>query len=104
MPRYLLAYHGGHLEETPQGQQRVMEEFRQWFGQLGQRLVDPGNPVWGSATIQDGEVIQGGGANPISGYTVIDVDDMDTAIELAKQSPVARGGRTVEVVETRPLV
>jgi hypothetical protein len=25
MPRYLLAYHGGHLEETPEGQRRVAQ-------------------------------------------------------------------------------
>jgi hypothetical protein len=100
MPRYLLAYHGGHVDESQEGRERVMQEFGKWFGELGERLVDPGNPIARAVTVDGGTVSDGGGSNPVSGYTVIEADDMDSAIELVKRGPIVRGGRTVEIAET----
>ena len=37
MPRYLLAYHGGHVDDSLEGRKRVMEEFGKWFAELGPR-------------------------------------------------------------------
>jgi hypothetical protein len=100
MPRYLLAYHGGHVDESLEGRQRVMEAFGKWFAELGPRLIDPGNPIARAVTVDGGSVTDGGGANPISGYTVIDAEDMQAAIELVKRGPIVLGGRTVEIAET----
>ena len=100
MPRYLLAYHGGHVDDSLEGRKRVMAEFGRWFAELGPRLIDPGNPVARAVTIDAGSVREGGGANPVSGYTVIEADDMQTAIELVKRGPIVQGGRTVEIAET----
>jgi hypothetical protein len=100
MPRYLLAYHGGHVDESLEGRERVMAEFGHWFGELGDRLIDPGNPVARAVTVDASSVSDGGGANPVSGYTVIEADDMETAVELVKQGPIVQGGRTVEIAET----
>ena len=104
MPRYLLAYHGGHVDESLEGRQRVMEAFGNWFAELGPRLIDPGNPVARAVTVNAGSVSEGGGANPVSGYTVIEADDMQTAIELVERGPIVQGGRTVEIVETMPAL
>ena len=100
MPRYLLAYHGGHVDESQEGRERVMKEFGEWFAELGPRLIDPGNPIARAATVDGGTVSDGGGSNPVSGYTVIDADDMEAAIELVKRGPIVHGGRTVEIAET----
>jgi hypothetical protein len=100
MPRYLLAYHGGHVDESLEGRQRVMTAFSKWFEELGPRLIDPGNPISRTVTVDDGSASDGGGTNPISGYTVIDADDMETAIELVKRGPIVQGGRSVEIAET----
>jgi hypothetical protein len=100
MPRYLLAYHGGHVDESLEGRERVMAAFSKWFEELGPRVIDPGNPVSRTVTVDDSSVSDGGGSNPISGYTVIDADDMETAIELVKRGPIIQGGRSVEIAET----
>jgi len=100
MPRYLLAYHGGHVDESQEGRERVMKEFGEWFAELGPRLIDPGNPIARAATVDGGTVSDGGGSNPVSGYTVIEADDMEAAIELVKRGPIVHGGRTVEIAET----
>jgi len=100
MPRYLLAYHGGHVDESQEGRERVMKEFGEWFAELGPRLIDPGNPIARAVTVDGGTVSDRGGSNPVSGYTVIDADDMEAAIELVKRGPIVHGGRTVEIAET----
>ena len=100
MPRYLLAYHGGHVDESQEGRERVMKEFGEWFAELGPRLIDPGKPIARAATVDGATVSDGGGSNPVSGYTVIDADDMEAAIELVKRGPIVQGGRTVEIAET----
>jgi hypothetical protein len=35
-----------------------------------------------------------------SGYTVLELDSMDAAIEWVKRGPVVQGGRSVEICET----
>ena len=100
MPRYLLAYHGGHVDESQEGRERVMKEFGEWFAELGPRLIDPGNPIARAVTVDAGTVSDRGGSNPVSGYTVIEADDMEAAIELVKRGPIVHGGRTVEIAET----
>ena len=90
MPRYLLAYHGGHVDESQEGRERVMKEFGEWFAELGPRLIDPGNPIARAVTVDGGTVSDRGGSNPVSGYTVIDADDMGPR---SSSSSVARSSR-----------
>jgi hypothetical protein len=101
MAKYLLAYHGGHVDETPDGIQRVMGEFAKWFGELGAAVLDPGYPVSATRTVTpDGNINEGGGPNPVSGYTVLELDSMDRAIDWVKRGPIIQGGRSVEICET----
>jgi len=61
----------------------------------------PGNPVGHARTIaRDGSVSDGGGANPVSGYTVISADSLDAAVALARGCPVLDGNGSVEICET----
>lgn len=102
MPKYLFTYHGGSMPETEEQQAEVMNAWGAWYGEIGEALVDPGNPVGPSKTVQtDGSVSEGGGANPVSGYTIINADSLDLAVKIAQGSPILGGyGGTVEVGET----
>jgi hypothetical protein len=101
MPNYLLSYHGGGMAGTEEEQGKVMAAWGEWFGKLGDKLVDGGLPVMKSKTItRDGTVTEGGGANPVSGYSVIKAASLDEAVALAKDCPVFLGGATIEVGET----
>ncbi len=101
MPNFLLAYHGGSMPETPEAQQAVMTAWEQWFGTLGSAVVDGGNPVSGITTIAPGGTVSaGGGANPVSGYSVLMADNMDAAVKMAQGCPVLQGGGSIEVCET----
>ena len=101
MPNYLLSFHGGHLADTPEGVAQVMDSFGRWFQDLGPALVDRGNPIGRISTVVGKEGVKdGGGPNPVTGYTVISADTLEAALELAKRCPVVVAGRSVEVGET----
>ena len=100
MPKYVLAYHGGGMAETPEEQEKVMAEWGAWFQSLGDAIVDGGNPIGGARTVlSDRSVTDGGGANPLSGYSLIKADDFDSAVGMAQGCPVLVGGGSVEVAE-----
>jgi hypothetical protein len=69
-------------------------EWQAWFGGLGSALVDVGNAV-----VTDyaslGEV--GGSGSRMVGYSVVDAEDLDSALALAKDCPALRVGGGVEV-------
>lgn len=102
MANYLLAYHGGGgMEQDEAARNKTMAQWGKWFQDLGPALVDGGNPVMRARTISSkGSVSDGGGHNPVSGYSVIKADSLDAAVKLAQGCPVLTGGGTVEVAET----
>ena len=103
MANYLLTYYGGGMPETAEEQAQVMAAWTSWFGQLGDALVDGGNPTSQSKAISaDGSVMDETMAP--TGYSIIKADDIDAAVTAAKGCPVLAGGSTVVVSETFPAM
>jgi len=100
MANYLLVYHGGSMPDGDAAMAQVTAAWNGWFHQLGDAVVDGGNPASGTKVISaDGSVAAGGPTSP-SGYSIIKADSHDAAVELAKGCPVLGGGAMIEVVET----
>ncbi len=100
MANYLLVYHGGQMPENEAEGAKVMAAWDTWFHQLGEAIVDGGNPASGTKVVSaDGSVADGGPTSP-SGYSVIRADSHDAAVSLARGCPVLAAGGMVEVVET----
>lgn len=100
MAKYVLAYHGGGMPETEADQAKVMAAWESWYGTLGPAIADGGAPVGNGKTVAaDGSVSDGGGANPLTGYTVVQADDIDSAVSMAKGCPILDDGGSVEVAE-----
>ena len=100
MANFLLVFHGGSMPEGQEEGAKVMQAWTDWFGVLGDAVVDPGNPVSNVRTIASDGTVSEGGTNPSSGYSVIKADSLDAAVEAAKGCPVLAGGASVEVAET----
>ena len=101
MAKYLLAFHGGGVPETEEEQAAVMAAWGAWMESLGAALTDPGNAFGNSTTVQsDGSATAGGGANPATGYSLLEADSLDAALVLAKGCPILEAGGSVEVAET----
>ncbi len=101
MANYLLAYHGGGMPENEAEGAKVMQAWMTWFGTLGGAVVDGGNPSGAAKTINaNGSVTDGGGANPITGYSVVSADSLDAAVKMAAGCPILASGGSVQVCET----
>jgi hypothetical protein len=101
---YLLVYHGGQMPETPEEGAQAIAAWNDWFGTLGDALVDGGNPVSQVRTIGNNGTVSDGALNPASGYSIIKADSLDAAVALAKGSPILNGGRgSIEVAETTAM-
>ena len=97
MSNYILAFHGGGMPESPEEGAKLMEKWQNWMGDLGDSLVNGGAPVGQSRTLSSDGITENGGANPLSGYTIIQADSADQAAELAKGCPILESGGTIEI-------
>lgn len=98
MAKFLFVYHGGAMPQSEEEGAKVMKAWMDWFGSLGTAVVDGGNPVGKSHTVAaNGTVTHDGGANPASGYSVIDAKDAADAARIAKGCPILVAGGSVEL-------
>ncbi len=99
MAKFVFGYHGGSgMPESPEDQEKAMATWGAWFTSLGEAVLDGGNPFTENRTVaSDGSVSQGGGANPLGGYSIVEAAHLDAAVVLAKGCPVLASGGNVEV-------
>lgn len=103
MANYLLLYSGGD-SDMPTDPAEIEEVFKQWgawYEELGDAVVDGGNPISPMAktlsatgSVSDGAV----GILP-NGYTILKADSLDEAGEMSKGCPVREGGSDITVLE-----
>ncbi|PVH29107.1 YciI family protein [Pararhodobacter oceanensis] len=101
MAKYLLVYHGGKAPDTPEDGAKAMAQWQAWFESIGQDVVDAGNPVGQSHTITAKGAVADGGANPVSGYSIINAASLEAAKAIAAKCPmVMDGSGSIELAET----
>jgi hypothetical protein len=101
MAKYLFVYHGGGgAPSSPDEVKRIMDAWGEWFGSMGSAVIDGGNPVGKSSTVKsDGSLVSGGGANPVSGYSLIEAASLEDAHNKAKGCPLLKRGGTIEIAQ-----
>lgn len=98
MGKFVYVYYSG----TSDG--GTDEAWGKWFGELGDKLVDGGNPF-----AEGGQAVHQGGVmpiqdKPVTGYSIINADSMEEATELAKSCPlVSQKDAAVCVYEALPM-
>lgn len=102
MPKYIIAYHGGKKPESPEEGAKHMTKWKAWVGGLGDAVVNPGTPLGKSKTVNSGGVSDGGGPNALTGYSIVEADSMDAALEMAMECPFLDVG-TLEVAEVMKM-
>jgi hypothetical protein len=103
MGKYVLAYLGGGMGDSEAEQQEAMTAWMNWFGSLGEAVVDGGSPFGPASTItSDGKVTEGGGSS-LTGYSIISADTLAEACDRAKGCPVLSSGGSIEVYEALPI-
>ena len=101
MNKYLFIYHGGSKSESDSETSEIVAAWETWLTSIGKNVADPGNPVGISTTVNnDGSVVNNGGSNPASGYSLINAIGEQEAIEIAKGCPILAAGGSVELALT----
>jgi len=103
MAKFAYLYTGGSMAETPEEQEKVMQAWGAWFGELGPAIVDGGNPFGASASVLADGAVTGRGTSGLGGYTLITADSLADATALAKGCPVFADGGSVEIYEALPM-
>ena len=103
MAKFVLAYQGGGMAEGEAEQQKVMEQWMNWFGSLGEKVVDGGNPFGESSRIASDGKVSKGGAAALTGYSIVSADSLSEAVEAAKGCPVLLTGGSIDVYEAMPI-
>jgi hypothetical protein len=75
------------------GSAKAADAWNAWFDSLGGNLADRGNPVFARRMLGDCT------GTELGGYTLVTADDLDAAVELARDCPMLAAGGAVEVGE-----
>ncbi len=97
MEKFLYVYFGGMTATTPAAQKKSMDAWMKWFSDMGKAVVDAGNP-----TMPGKEVTKAGAkkmtiTKPITGYTIVQADNIDSAVKMAKMSPIINEGGKISI-------
>src|ERR1700722_3088989 len=106
-PEYMLLFRGTHWDKnlSPEELQNVMSRWTAWFD----RLVEEGKIKSARPLLHEGKIVtwkkgQTVAEGPfseskeaIAGYFLLQIGDVDEALEIAKECPVLKYGMTVEV-------
>jgi hypothetical protein len=95
MATYLLTYRAP--KDYRGGGEDAIATWQSWLRDLGDALIDPGNPVFSARRV--GVTL---GDTTLGGYSLVKADDMDAAVALAEGCPFVGVGGGVEVGEVTP--
>ena len=106
MNNFLLVFTGGGMPESEEEQAKVMKAWEDWYVDLGDSVVDPGNPTGPVAKtlVPGGTVSDGPDGTMATGYSILKADSMDSAVSLAKGCPMLDGGGNITVYEIMPAM
>lgn len=101
MKNFIYIYHS--TINTPPSQE-AFDAFADWFNSLGDKVVDGGNPIspLNKAVIKNGTVTKGD--DTIIGYAIVKAANLDEAVAMAKNSPLANNEQSaIHVYETTQM-
>ena len=84
MSTFLFLYKG-YVTPTPE----IGRAWMEWFESVGHQMVDSGNPLTGGAEVTtNGTADLEVGADSFTGYSIIQADDREAALALARTNPM----------------
>lgn len=98
MPKFILVYHGGKQASAAEGGAEQKERFMEWMSSVGSALVSPANPFGPSKIVSADGVEDPPLAEALSGYSVLEGENLEAALEIAKSCPFLEIG-TLEVAQ-----
>ena len=103
MGKYVYIYYD-QSEATDAPDKDSMAAWQTWFGKLGDKLTDGGNPFAGGGKAVEKSGITTIENYPATGYSIVEAGSIDEAADLAKDCPLLAADNTaVRVYEALPM-
>jgi hypothetical protein len=99
MSQYIIIYLGGNQPSDPEESKQNYAKYKKWLVSLGNAAVSPANPFKNTNTVNPDGSVTAGSSTAMSGYTIIETDSIDKALEFAKACPFLDIGGSLEVSE-----
>ena len=99
MAQYIIAYLGGDQPSSPEQGKLHFAKYKEWLSSLGDSVVSPANPFKDTRTVNSDGTVTAGSVTSMSGYTVVEAESMEAALEMAKVCPFLDIGGSLEVSE-----
>ncbi|USD64024.1 hypothetical protein [Vibrio sp. SCSIO 43136] len=99
MAKFMLTYVGGNPPKSPEEGQQHMQAYQKWLADLGTAVVSPANPLKATHVVNSDGSIEKTSITGMSGYTVLEAQDIEQALEMAKSCPFLSIGGQLEVSE-----
>ena len=102
MTQYLFIYKAptSQVPSTPEEQQAAMTAWGAWMDKVGPNVLDAGNPVGTSWTVNAHGAKLGGNTPPVMGYSILEAASIEEACKLAEGNPMLESGE----IEVTPIV
>ena len=104
MAKFLFVYRENPenvSEPSPEDIQHAMEAWGKWFQEIGSAIVDPGDGLMPEGKVLKGDSVTDGpfieAKELVGGYSVLEADSLDAAVELAKSCPINHKGGAIEI-------
>jgi hypothetical protein len=84
MNKFMFLYKG-FVTPTPE----IGRSWMDWFSQVGDSMADSGNPMTGGVEVTADKVNEIElGTESFTGYSIVNAESMEAAVELAKTNPM----------------
>ncbi len=74
-----------------------MEKWKAWVAGLGDAIVNPGTPLPALKIVTSSGVEEDNDPNAMKGFAVVQAENMDAAVAIAKSDPFLENGGTIRV-------
>ncbi len=99
MPNYILVYLGGEKPASAEEGKQHYAKYTEWLKTLGDSVISPANPFKDTHTVHSDRSVVAGSATTMSGFTIIQAETIEAALEVAKTCPFLDVNGRLEVSE-----
>ena len=103
MNNYVFVYRGGLAFKSKEEGAKHMAKWMAWVDDLGDASVNRGSPFAKTKTVSSAGVSDDNGAKPLTGYSIVKADSLDTALKMAKACPHLDIGGSIVVAEAMEM-
>ena len=101
MTQFVLAYIGGDHPQDPEEGAKHRAEWMDWVAALGDAVVNPGTPLSETKSVTTAGVSDS--SSTMSGFSIVEADSMDAAIEMAQSCPFLKINGTIDVSQVMQM-